>query len=109
MPAASWMNSFAPVLWNSSMYSLRSLNIFLFWYSQRPPMVSLDALHAGQDQADAVLRAVKQEVCRFLIEVAGLHPAEQGCAAHGALDDAVLDLNVADLPGRKQGFILGIH
>ena len=69
----------------------------------------LDALHAGQDQADAVLRAVKKEVCRFLIEVARLHPAEQGRAAHGALDDAVLDLNVADLPRRKQGFILGIH
>ena len=69
----------------------------------------LDALHAGQDQADAVLRAVEQEVCRFFIEMARLHPAEQGRAAHGALDDAVLDLNIADLPRRKQGFILGIH
>ena len=69
----------------------------------------LDALHAGQDQADAVLGAVEQEIRGFLIEVARLHPAEQGRAAHGALDDAVLDLHIAHLPRRKQGFILGIH
>ena len=31
----------------------------------------------NERQADAVLRAVKKEVCRFLIEMARLHPAEQ--------------------------------
>ena len=69
----------------------------------------LDALHAGQDQADAVLRAVEQEVCRFFIEMARLHPAEQGRAAHGTLHDAVLDLHVADLPGGEQCVVLFVH
>ena len=61
----------------------------------------LDALHAGQDQADAVLRAVEQEVCRFLVEVARLHPAEQGRSAHRALNYSVRYLDIADLPGCK--------
>ena len=69
----------------------------------------LDALHAGQDKADAVLSAVKQEISRLLIKMAGLHPAEQGCTAHRALDDAVGNLDIADLPGGKQGFILRVH
>ena len=58
-------------------------------------------LHAGQDQANAVLCTLEQEVCGFLIEVAGLQPAEQGSAAHGALDNAVLDLYIADFEGGK--------
>ena len=46
MPAASWMNSFAPVLWNSTMYSLSCLNIWSFWYSHlRPGMPSGSRMH----------------------------------------------------------------
>ena len=68
-----------------------------------------DALHTGQDQAHAVLRAVEQEVCGLLIEVVRLHPAEQRGAAHGTLDDAVGYFYVTDLPRCKQGIVLGIH
>ena len=60
-----------------------------------------DALHTGQDETDAVLGSVEQEVGRFLIEVVGLQPTEQGSAAHGALDDAVLYFHIADFPGSK--------
>ena len=60
-----------------------------------------DTLHTGQDQAHAVLRSVEQEVGRFLIEVVWLQPTEQGSAAHGALDDAVLYFHIADFPGCK--------
>ena len=69
----------------------------------------LDALHAGQDETHTVLRTVEQEICGLLVEVARLHPAEQRCAAHRALDDAVGDLHIADLPGREQGIVLLIH
>ena len=41
-----------------------------------------DDLHAGQDQADAVLRTLEQEVSAFLVKMGGLQPAEQGRAAH---------------------------
>ena len=67
------------------------------------------ALHAGQHQTDVVLGAVEDVVCRFLIEVAGLQPAEEGRAAHGNLDNAVFDLAVADLPRSKQGTVLFVH
>ena len=60
-----------------------------------------DALHTGQDQAHAVLRPVEQEISGFLIEVIRLQPAEEGGAAHGALDDAVLYFHIADFPGSK--------
>ena len=68
-----------------------------------------DALHAGQDQAHAVLCAVEQEVSCFLVEVVRLHPAEQGRAAHGTLHDAVFDLHIADLPGGEQCVVLFVH
>ena len=68
-----------------------------------------DALHAGQDQAHAVLRAVEQEVSCFLVKVVRLHPAEQGRAAHGALDNAVFHLDIADLPGGEQCVVLFVH
>jgi len=60
-----------------------------------------NALHAGQDQANAVLRSVEQMVSSLLIEMAGLKPAKQRRAAHGALNDAVLDLYIANLPRRE--------
>lgn len=66
-------------------------------------------LHAGENEANAVSCLLKQEIGRFLIEVAGLHPAEQGRAAHGAHDYAVFDLHIADLPGCKQSIVLLIH
>ena len=68
-----------------------------------------DALHAGQDQAHAVLCAVEQEVSCFLVKVVRLHPAEQGRAAHGALDNAVFHLDIADLPGGEQCVVLFVH
>ena len=37
-PAVSCTNSFAPVLWNSGIHSLRSANIFLFLCSHWPRM-----------------------------------------------------------------------
>ena len=68
-----------------------------------------DALHTGQDQTNAVLRPVKQEVCRLLIEVVRLHPAEQGGTAHGTLDDAVFYFHIPDLPWSKQSIIFFVH
>ena len=68
-----------------------------------------DPLHAGQDQANSVSGLLKQEVRRFLVEVAGLHPSEEGRAAHGTHDYAVLYLHIADFPGGKQGIILLVH
>ena len=67
------------------------------------------ALHAGQHQTDVVLGAVEQMIRRFLVEVAGLQPAEQGCAAHRHLHNAVFDLAVADFPRGKQGTVLFVH
>ena len=67
------------------------------------------ALHTGEDKADAVLCSVEQEVSGFLIEVVGLQPAEQGGAAHGALNDAVLDLYVTDLPRGKESAVFFVH
>ena len=68
-----------------------------------------DTLHAGQDQAHTVLCSVEQEVGRLLVEVVGFHPAEQRGAAHGALDKAVFDLHIADLPRGKQGIVFLVH
>ena len=60
-----------------------------------------DTLHARENQTDAVLCTVEQEVRSFLIKVAGLQPTKQGGAAHGALDNAVFDLDIANLPRSK--------
>ena len=60
-----------------------------------------DTLHAREDQTDAVLRTVEQEVRSFLIKVAGLQPSKQRGAAHGALHNAVFDLDIANLPRSK--------
>ena len=68
-----------------------------------------DTLHARKHQTDAVLGAGQQEVRSFLIEVARLQPAKQRGAAHGALDNAVRDLDIANLPRSKQRAILFVH
>ena len=46
-------------------------------------------------------RTVEQEVRSFLIKVAGLQPSKQRGAAHGALDNAVFDFDIANLPRSK--------
>ena len=68
-----------------------------------------DTLHARKHQTDAVLGAGQQEVRSFLIKVAWLQPAKQRGAAHGALDNAVRDLDIANLPRSKQRAILFVH
>ena len=66
-------------------------------------------LHAGQDKAHIVLRGLEQEVSRLLVEVAGLHPAEEARSAHGAHDKSVFDFHIADFPGGKQSAVLLVH
>ena len=68
-----------------------------------------DTLHTRQHQAHVVLGAVQDVVGRFLVEVTGLQPAEQGRTAHRGLHDTVLDLHVADLPGGKQSAVFLVH
>ena len=46
-PAVNCTNNLAPYLCTSFMYSLSSLNILLFWYSQRPSIVSLKGAMPG--------------------------------------------------------------
>ena len=60
-----------------------------------------DDLHAGQDQADAVLGALEQEVGALKVKVRRLEPSEQGGAAHRALNDTVGNLYLSDLKGSK--------
>ena len=60
-----------------------------------------DTLHTGKDEAYALLGSLEQEVSCFLVEVAGLKPAKQGSTAHRTLDNAVLDLYIADLERGK--------
>ena len=64
----------------------------------------------GDDQTDVVLRALQKQLGSLLVKVAArqLKPTEQRSAAHGAHDDTVFDLDVANLPRRKQRLILGI-
>ena len=68
-----------------------------------------DTLHAGEDEAYAVLSSVEQEVCSLLIEMAGLKPAKQGGTTHRTLDYAVLDFAFTNLKGGKQRAILFVH
>ena len=41
-----------------------------------------DGGDAGQDEPDVLLGAVQEEFGGFLVEVVGLHPSEDGSAAH---------------------------
>ena len=68
-----------------------------------------DGGNAGQDQTHVVFGPLQQEVGRFLVKMVGLHPSEDGSAAHGTQHDAVLDLAVADLPGGKQYLVFLFH
>ena len=68
-----------------------------------------DGGDAGQDEAHVLLGAVQEEFGGFLVEVVGLHPPEDGGAAHRGQDEAVLDLAFADLPARQKGCILFVH
>ena len=67
------------------------------------------ALHTGQYQAHVFLGTVENMVRSFLVKMAGLQPAKQGCTAHRGLHDAVFNLHIADLPRRKEGLILFVH
>ena len=60
-----------------------------------------DDLHAGENQADAVLCALEQEVGAFQVKVGRLQPTEQGGAAHGTLHDAVGDFYLSDFERSK--------
>ena len=68
-----------------------------------------DGGNAGDDQAHIVAGPLQEEVGRFFVKMVWLHPAEQRGAAHGAEDDPVLDLYLADLPGGKKRFIGLLH
>ena len=59
--------------------------------------------NAGDDQAHVVVGPLQEELGCLLIKTAArqLEPAEQAGAAHGAHDDAVFDLHIADFPGGK--------
>ena len=60
-----------------------------------------DGLHAGKNQAHAVLCSFKQKVRSLSVKVGGLQPAEQGCAAHGTLNNAVGNFYTSDLERSK--------
>ncbi len=68
-----------------------------------------DDLHARENQADAVLGALEQEVRTLEVEVGRLQPAEEGGAAHGTLHDAVGDFYLSDFKRSKQSFVFRIH
>ena len=57
----------------------------------------------GDDQTNVVVCSFKEKLSSFLVEMAtsDLKPTEKRRTAHGAHNDAVLDLHVTDLPGCK--------
>ena len=60
-----------------------------------------DTLHTREDKAYALLSSLEQEISCLFVEMAGLKPAKQRGTAHGTLDNAVLDLDIADLERSK--------
>ena len=56
-----------------------------------------DTLHAGENKANALLSSLEQEISCLFVEMAGLKPAKQRGTAHGALDNAVLYFDIANL------------
>ena len=66
-------------------------------------------LHAGKHKADMMLGSLQKMVCGLLVKMAGLQPAEKGRSTHGALDDAILDFHIADLPRGEQRLIFFVH
>ena len=59
--------------------------------------------NAGNDQSDIVVGALQKQLCCLFIEAAAgqFEPAEQGGTAHGAHDNAILNLNIANFPRGK--------
>ena len=62
-------------------------------------------LTTGQDKTGVVFRNLQNEARAVLVKMVPFHPAEQVCAAHAGEHDAVLDLDLADLPRRQQRLI----
>ena len=62
-------------------------------------------LTAGQDKTGIVFRNFKDKARAVLVKMVPFHPAEQIRAAHAGEHDAVLELDLADLPRRQQGLI----
>ena len=67
--------------------------------------------NAGDDQTHVVVGPLQKQLGRLLVKATAgqLKPAEEGCTAHGAHDNAVFDLHVANLPWGKQGIIFCVH
>ena len=60
-----------------------------------------DGLHAGQNQTHTILCSLEQEVRGLGVKMRGLQPAEQGCAAHGTLDNTVGNFYISDFERSK--------
>ena len=59
--------------------------------------------NTGDDQANIILSPFLKQLCSFLVKLTAgkLKPTEEGSATHGAHDNTVLDLHIADFPGGK--------
>ena len=59
--------------------------------------------NTGDDQAHVVLCSLQEQLGGLLVKAAAgqLKPTKQGSSAHGAHDNAVFNLHIADLPGGK--------
>ena len=59
--------------------------------------------NAGDNKTDIVLCTLQKKLRGFFVKMAAgqFEPAEQGSTAHGAHDNAVFDLHIANLPGGK--------
>ncbi|MBO7177306.1 MAG: NAD(P)-binding protein, partial [Clostridia bacterium] len=68
-----------------------------------PPKSVSQRGNAGNDQTDIVFGSLQKQRRCFLIEMASakLKPAKKRGAAHGAHDNAVFDLHIADFPRRE--------
>ena len=64
---------------------------------------------AGDEQADVLVLPVPVELPDPLDKARLCLPLDHVGALHGQHDDAVLDLDVPDLPGPEQRFVLRIH
>ena len=66
---------------------------------------------SGNDETYVVSGTLEEKLCRLTVEMTAreLKPTEKRRATHRAHNDAVLDLNVTDLPRSKQGFVLFVH
>ena len=74
-----------------------------------PPVVKGTPLENTKLIVNIVPGMAECEDCDEIFNVVRLHPAEQGRAAHGALDNAVFHFDIADLPGGEQCVVLFVH